>query len=179
MGERFLRTREELEVFMHPQRQRIMRELEVNGAPMTPKAIADALGVSASTVTFHLKKLESIGLAEVDHTEKVRGVTARFYRLAPDVVRIGSEDDDLRDERAALVEYHHMRVWEGFRNASLSEDGKAKGRAQIVEGVAHLSDEDARELGEMIRSFVSRRSKPRAGTEPWEFSFLVFPHGRA
>ena len=60
-------TREQLDVYMNPQRQRLLHEMQVLARPATCKQLADAMGISASSVTHHMKKLESLGLVELDH----------------------------------------------------------------------------------------------------------------
>ena len=49
--------------------------------PATCKQLADAMGISASSVTHHMKKLEKLGLVELDHTELIRGITAKYWRF--------------------------------------------------------------------------------------------------
>ena len=48
-------TREQLDVYMNPQRQRLLHEMQVLARPATCKQLADAMGISASSVTHHMK----------------------------------------------------------------------------------------------------------------------------
>ncbi|WP_419068986.1 winged helix-turn-helix domain-containing protein, partial [Candidatus Allofournierella excrementavium] len=57
-----LDTREKQNAFMNPARQDILRLLQLAGRPMTPKELADKMGISASSVTFHIKKLVELGV---------------------------------------------------------------------------------------------------------------------
>ena len=43
-------TREQLDVYMNPQRQRLLHEMQVLAQPATCKQLADAMGVSAVAV---------------------------------------------------------------------------------------------------------------------------------
>ena len=48
-----LETRQQLNIYMSPVRQELMRLLRLAEEPMTPKALADRLGVSPSSVQHH------------------------------------------------------------------------------------------------------------------------------
>ena len=54
-----IKTRKQLDTYMNPQRQRLLKCLELNTTPMTPKQISDMLKISPSSVTFHLKKFQN------------------------------------------------------------------------------------------------------------------------
>ena len=84
-----LDTREKQNAFMNPARQDILRLLQLAGRPMTPKELADKMGISASSVTFHIKKLAGLGVVALDHTEQIRGITARYYKALNVSVRLG------------------------------------------------------------------------------------------
>ena len=60
-----LETRQQLNIYMSPVRQELMRLLRLAEEPMTPKALADRLGVSPSSVQHHLKKLLELGVIPV------------------------------------------------------------------------------------------------------------------
>ena len=48
-------TREQLDIYMNPQRQRLLHEMQVMARPATCKQLADAMGSSASSVSHHMK----------------------------------------------------------------------------------------------------------------------------
>lgn len=172
-------TREEMDVFMNPRRQRLLRELDLAGRPMTAKQLSVALGVSASSATFHLRKLEELGLVELDHTELVRGITARYYRRSDALVELSSEEgEDLSDERLLLLEHGHSLMWEGFREYLRGQGGEPEDgvRGTAVEGFVHLSERDARELLRTVREFLDAHATPGGDTVPWELSLVAYPH---
>ena len=81
MKEIILDTPEKNKIYMNPQRQRLIRLMQVSGEAMTPKQLSNELGISPSAVTAHIKKLESLGLIKLDHTKKINGITAKYYAL--------------------------------------------------------------------------------------------------
>lgn len=177
-------TREQLEIYMNPQRQRLLREMQVLALPATCKQLADIMGISASSVTHHMKKLESLGLVELDHTELVRGITAKYWRFVPMSVsiRVG-ERDDLQEEKAFLIDYLQQRTYDAFRSyigsgAAARERGLGLAHGDLRDGFVYLTEDEARELQERIASFLAKRETPRDGAVPWEFSLMYFPHRR-
>ena len=64
-----LTGKKELDIYMNPQRQNILRCMQIHGAPMTAKQIADQIGISASSVQHHIRLLKELGLIEQSHTE--------------------------------------------------------------------------------------------------------------
>ena len=110
-----LETRQQLNIYMSPVRQELMRLLRLAEEPMTPKALADRLGVSPSSVQHHLKKLLELGTVEVDHQAVINGITATYYRDAGAEVRVGlSRDDGLQDEREAMATDMVNRILQAF-----------------------------------------------------------------
>ncbi len=111
-----IKTRKELDIFMNPQRQRLLKCMSIHGAPMTPKQISDILGISPSSVTYHIKKLLELGLIELSHTEMIHGITARFYKRIPVEVNLGAGiQNDLQMEKEALCDYMINDSYQGFK----------------------------------------------------------------
>lgn len=94
-----LSSREELDVYMSPVRQELMRILRLAGEALTAKALGDTLRISASSARHHVKKLQDLGLVEVDHCAVIN--TTYFRLTEADVeIHIGlGQDDGLQDER--------------------------------------------------------------------------------
>ena len=137
-----LATRKQMDIYMNPQRQRLLKALEVSGKPMTPKQLSNVLKISASSVSLHIRKLEELGLLELDHTESIHGIQAKYYKKLPVSVSIGGNlDDDLREERFYLSDYIMTELWNGFKDRLK----RAKDKSDVMttgdftNGVVHLS----------------------------------------
>jgi predicted transcriptional regulator len=110
-----LKTKEELNIYMNPVRQQLLRQLNISGIPMTPKMLTNHLQISASSVQHHIKKLVSLGLIELDHTELIKGITARFYVPTQVTVQIGlDKTDDLNRQREVLMQESIARIYENY-----------------------------------------------------------------
>lgn len=175
-----LSAKKELEIYMNPNRQEILREMGRAGEPVTPKYLADRLGISPSSIQFHLKKLEEIGLVSVHHTEKIRGITARFFGINEADVSIGAHLSDNREEREILLENMVRNVFEGCKKALRRVQGKSLEEAEtdttgeIMTGISFLTDEEAVELRKMVQGYLTDHSQKRPGTHPWEYGLLAY-----
>ena len=113
-----LATRKQMDIYMNPQRQRLLKALEVSGKPMTPKQLSNVLKISASSVSLHIRKLVELGLLELDHTESIHGIQAKYYKKLPVSVSIGGNlDDDLKEERFYLSDYIMTELWNVLKTA--------------------------------------------------------------
>ncbi|MDO4330400.1 MAG: helix-turn-helix domain-containing protein [Lachnospiraceae bacterium] len=173
-----LTTQKQFDIYMNPQRQRLLKTLLLTG-PMTPKKLSDILHISASSVSYHIKQLEQLGLVALDHTESIHGIQAKFYKALPVMVNLGcANDDDLAAERYAMMDYIMSDLWNSFKEnlkqtlptSNVTEAG------DFTTGVIHLSLEDAQVLSRMIHEFAEAHSAPGENTIPWEYGIVTFPH---
>lgn len=171
---------EDLKIFMSPVRQKLLRCLHINGCPMTAKAIADSLGISPSSAKHHINKLESLGIVELSHTELINGITARYYKASDVTVSIGSElEDDLTSEKNIIVENLIKNTLDGFRNlkkANIPHD-EIQNCGDFLNGIVHLSPADSLELLELIRNFIDTHQVYTEGSQPWEYSLILYNAG--
>ena len=172
-----IQTKEELDIYMNPQRQRILKCMELKAIPMTPKQISDELGISSSSVTFHIKKLLEIGVVELDHTEMIRGILAKYYRRIPVQINLRYGDaDDLQWEKGILLDYIMVDVWEGFKKHLKTSTGEPDDqRGDVANGVAYLSPKEASELMKYIYNFLKEHGEYKEGAVPWEIALMAYP----
>lgn len=178
-----LSTQEQLRVFMSPQRQKLLRIMGIAGHAMTAKEIGDKMGISASSAQLHIRKLTDLGLLEKDHTQRINGITATYFRLTNVDVNVGMEkDDSLFQERDAVAQNLLMRIYEGCRDTArrlgARKDFNAKDSLRkygdMRTGIAYLRPEDAEKLANFITSFTAEHEVPAEGTAPWEYAFIVY-----
>lgn len=172
-------TRKQLDIYMNPQRQRLLKALEISGRPMTSKQLSDILMISASSVSLHIKKLESLGLVELDHTESIHGIQAKFYKRLPVSISMGgNRDDDLTAERHVLTDYVMSELWNGFTKhlTDTKDKSDVMDTGDFTSGIIHLNKTDAEELYHLILDFTEAHSTPEEDTIPWEYGLVVYPH---
>lgn len=175
-------SQEDLKIFMSPQRLRLIRQMRIFGEPVTPKILADTLKISASSVQHHIKKLEKLGIVELDHTSVINGILAKYFRLADVDVSIGSYlGDDLSNERYAVMQNLMKESFDGlinFYESGLSEEEIAK-NGEFLHGFINISHEDAQELFKIIREFIESHEKSDLDTHIWEYTLLMYNTGAA
>jgi DNA-binding transcriptional ArsR family regulator len=179
-----LSAKEDLKIYMSPQRQQLLRVMRIEGHPVTAKRIADVLGISASSASHHISKLAGLGVIEEDHTEIINGILARYYRLADVTVNIGLQlDDGLEGERNAVTQNILLSTLRGMSKGI--ERAKRSGippdrlheYGDVLSGAIHLTPEDSQKLLTMIRGFIEAHKQKQQGTEPWEFALILYNSG--
>ena len=174
-----LSGKRELDIYMNPQRQNLIRCMQIAGVPMTPKQLSEKIGISASSVQHHIRQLVELGLVELDHTELIHGITASYYRILPKSIQIGSlVDDENRNQRFALMQTEITRVFDGFStycHANLDAISGTQQFGDMVSGITHLTPSEAKELYGVIRDFLDRHEERRTDTAAWEYALVAYP----
>ena len=73
-----LSGKKELDIYINPQRQNLLRCMQIAGVPMTAKQIADKIGISASSVQHHIRLLAELGIVEQSHIDRFTGSKQRI-----------------------------------------------------------------------------------------------------
>ncbi len=202
MKEIILDTPEKNKIYMNPQRQRLIRLMQVSGEAMTPKQLSNELGISPSAATAHIKKLESLGVLRLDHTKKINGITAKYYALEDVNISLKTneqQDDSVVNEQEVFLNYMMNENWQGFleykRNlwargekttekktteekpeaSNENTDVPAPVTGDVISSVAFLTDEDAAQLKNYIIDFLAAHADKQPNTKPWSTTLLAYP----
>lgn len=189
-------TRKQLDIYMNPQRQRLLKCMDLKMDPMTPKQISDILKISPSSVTYHLKKLEELGIVELHHTEQIHGICAKFYHKIPVSINLGAgQQGDLKAEKEALCDYMINDIYTGFKKY-MNETGAKKQETPNENGsvnpeepiekeklplgdmkneILYLTETEAAEVRKKIEKFIEKHSTPKKGSAPWEVAVIAYP----
>ena len=173
-----LTTQKQMEIYMNPQRQRLLKAMYICGKPMTAKQLSDVLKISASSVSLHIRKLMELGLIELDHTELVHGIQAKYYKKIPVFVSLGGDrDDDLKEERIVLLDYIMSDIWNEYKKLfrEAGKDIRLETAGDLTTSIVHLSEKDAVELHRKIVDFLNSHTEPGENTIPWQVAFLAYP----
>jgi hypothetical protein len=175
-----LTTQEDLKVFMSPQRQKLLRHMRMAGEAVTSKAVADMLEISTSSAQFHIRKLEKLDIVELDHTEKINGILAKFYKIGNINVSIGSNiSDDLSNERYITMQNLIKGTFDGlieFYELGESNEEMAN-HSEFINGFINLTHDDSQELLRMIREFIEIHENEGEGTQIWEYQLMMYNTG--
>ena len=178
-----LSGKRELDIYVNPQRQNILRLMQIAGVPMTAKQIADQVGISASSVQRHIRLLGELGIVEQSHTEQIHGITATYFRVLPKNIRVGGlRDDGENNQRIALMQADISQRFAGFLaycqalGARISDEDRF---GDMISGITYIKPSEAKELYQMIRSFLDAHECRSADSDAWEFAIIAYPVGQA
>jgi len=202
MREIILDTTEKNKIYMNPQRQRLIRLMQISGEAMTPKQLSKELGISPSAATAHIKKLESLGVLRLDHTKKINGITAKYYALEDVNISLKTneqQDDSVVNEQEVFLNYMMNENWQGFLEykrdlwargekntekktteekpeaSNENTDVPAPVTGDVISSVAFLTDEDAADLKNYIVDFLAAHADKQPNTKPWSTTLLAYP----
>lgn len=173
-----LATKKELEVYMNPTRQQILRLLSIAKEPLTPKALSNQLGISASSVQHHIKLLEELHLLSIHHTSIIKGIQAKYYALNDVVISISGRVNNPNESEALGLQLI-QNVVEGYANTlrKLPRDmasDKVCNFGETLIGVVHLEPAHRMELHNMILDFLKKHEVPNETTEAWEYALIAY-----
>ncbi|SEK40490.1 Winged helix-turn-helix DNA-binding [Pseudobutyrivibrio ruminis] len=158
MKEIILDTPEKNKIYMNPQRQRLIRLMQISGEAMTPKQLSKELGISPSAATAHIKKLESLGVLRLDYTKKINGITAKYYALEDVNISLKTneqQDDSVVNEQEVFLNYMMNENWQGFLEY---KKGIWAGENKSRVGAENLSAVHQTEISEDVMSTVHSAS---------------------
>ena len=177
-----LSGKKELDIYMNPQRLNILWQMRVAGVPMSAKQIADRVGISASSVQHHIRLLVELGIVEQSHTALIHGITTTYFHALPKTVQIGSlMADEHTNQRIALMQANLNGIFNRFVDYCAVSSAETIGDYQfgdMISGITHLTPSEAKELYQMIRSFLGAHENRNSGTEAWEFAIIAYPVGQ-
>jgi len=149
---RILSTDKEMKIFSDPFRLKIISAYRKVTEPMTAKAIADILDVAPSKVHYHVKKLLEIDILELDHTQVINGILAKYYKLTADEFRLEVSDKsgDLDVIANQTIQVFH-NVFEEYKsilykttNALLNDENAPRGKGTFLSSIdIYLDNEEA------------------------------------
>jgi DNA-binding transcriptional ArsR family regulator len=174
-----LHSKKELDIYVNPQRQKLLRLMTLAGRPMTPKQLSVEMGVSPSSVQHHLNRLMELNLVALDHAQRIRGITAHYYTAPPRTVSIGCLNaEDNGPQRMALIQNGVNGVFSGFVRYLERVQKPAEVRppyGDALWGVTHLMPEEAAELLQTIQRFIQEHEPAQSESEPWEYALIAYP----
>lgn len=168
-----------LKALAHPIRVQLLGQLRSHG-PSTATALAEAIGESSGTTSYHLRQLAAADfIAEVPDRGNGR---ERWWKAAQDSTRLESDtmDDDPSTQAAVdaylatIARASYRRVEEHLaRSRSLP---KAWQESSLSDYQLDLSAKELRQLTEDLDALIeSYRREPRKGDRRVVAQFQVFP----
>lgn len=120
--ERILKTSEEIKIMSDPLRLTIYKTFHKFGRPATAKEVADELGLAPAKVHYHVQKMLSIDILELDHTQEINGIIAKFFKVTADsfVIDYSNISDKVKNSVYSKSENLYLSIFNEFRDKFLS-----------------------------------------------------------
>lgn len=170
----FLSTEKQLKIYVDPMRQRVLREMYIIGEPVTAKKLADKMKITPSSAKHHITQLETLGVVALHHTEQIRGITAKYYGVLPVDIKIGMDTAEYQAERQLIVDNLHMTAYNGLLQNLKDVEKKPHHMREMFVGVVHLTEEQAKEVYDIVQKFTQNNEVAREGTVPFEYSLMFY-----
>ncbi|MEX1377416.1 MAG: helix-turn-helix domain-containing protein [Eubacteriales bacterium] len=167
---RELNSIKEIRVLIDPYRQEILSRMNLMARPATSKEIATAMKEAPSKVNYHLKVLEEYDFVEIDHTENINGIIAKYYKRTITNFDINfKEDDDNHSKSIAAI----SMIESMFNNArdrhlgtlrekiSQSDELEDKEKGMITTAKLYMNEEEVKELGDLISKYTKNSKEQR------------------
>ncbi|TNF09349.1 MAG: hypothetical protein EP317_00965 [Bacillota bacterium] len=166
---RIISTMEELKIVSDPLRLQIISVYREQGKPLTVKGCSDILGEVPAKIHYHVQKLLSIHILELDHIEIVNGINAKFYKLVNKGLKLELEDskDYTMQDSFKHISNVVISQLENFKIDFLNSANKAMEQKEIkqqdmgwlISYTLYLSDEDLEDLQLLLLEKVSKYDK--------------------
>jgi len=163
MDTKTLRTLEEIRIYSDPYRIDIMKEFEKIARPATVKEIADMMGEVPSKVYYHAKKLISIDLLTIHHTEQINGITAKYYQSFQGTIAIKRSEVDETIQHIFLSEAQKLveDLYSKSKNKFLSLSSVDNPHGKLGNSEVYLTNTEAEEFFEWINQFYNKHQKKK------------------
>lgn len=162
---RVLQTEEEIKIFAHPYRNRIVKAYSESPVPLTVTQAANIMGEVPANVHYHLKKLLKIEVLELDHIKVIKGINAKYYRLSNESYRLSTpihgDDDEKPNKQMDQIKNLLYSELDDFKT-DIEKVQRFDPTSKTPKGIfwkrdIYLSDEDIKELGDYAEKFMNQK----------------------
>lgn len=169
-----LKTMKEIKIISNPIRMKVLKNYYTYGAPATVKQMAVHMGEVPANIHYHVKKLLEIKVLELDHTESVNGIIAKFYVPTAKTIKIDDEDSDhingIIDEKELILKNLFDQA-KGEFVENMSSGDKHSEAGTVVYTQVDLSETELEEVLGFIKEISER--KGRGGEDDFK-KYLFF-----
>ena len=169
-------TEEAFDIIYHTYRMKIIDAFgSTEGMVATFKQIADLLGDNSSKVTYHGKMMIKIGLLVPDHTEKINGIIAKYYRLVSDIFKISFGDKNDPIMRKKFMKSQANVVLNGLEHihdmvSDLNHDSRS---IAFVMNEIYLTKEEQHELWQTLEKFAAKKERSENTSKVTLYSLII------
>ncbi len=175
---RRIETDEEIKIFSDPYRMKIINAYIKAGEPLTVKGVADLMGEVPAKVHYHVKKLISIDILKLDHTEVINGITAKYYALTTESFRVAYQNTSNQKALFDSTTNMMLSVVDEFKQDIVNhaefvrghgEDKSHQNNGFFTKEALYLSQQDYEDFEEDLRNLYAKyKHKERDDQDPFD-----------
>lgn len=175
---RRIETDEEIKIFSDPYRMSIINAYIKAGEPMTVKGVADIMHEVPAKVHYHVKKLISIDILRLDHTEVINGITAKYYRLTTDSFTVAYQNTANQKALFDATTNMILSVVDEFKNDIISNaeyiknheiKDEALKNGYFTKETMYLSEEDYEDFDKELKQLYNKyKSRQKEDQKPFD-----------
>ncbi|MEJ8307220.1 helix-turn-helix domain-containing protein [Saccharibacillus sacchari] len=164
---KMLNTVEEIKIYSDPYRLRILKTFLDFGRPATVKEVADRMGEVPAKVYYHVKKLESIDLVSIDHTEVINGIVAKYYASYSGQIEIKAAEIE-PEMRSVYWSNVRRLIAEQFDQTKETFLGRVTGdgdTGRFMQNILYMKPDEAEELFRQVQKLFEPYERKRSDKE--------------
>ncbi|MCF8018678.1 ArsR family transcriptional regulator [Petrocella atlantisensis] len=162
---RQIETDDEIKIFSDPYRMKIINAYIKARKPLTVKGVADIMGEVPAKVHYHVKKLLSIDILVLDHTEVINGITAKYYKLTTEQFKVSYQNvnnhealfDSTTNMILSVVDEFKEDIMKGAKYLKQVHERKDESRnGYIDKEEIYLNEKEYFAFAEEMRALIER-----------------------
>lgn len=162
-----LNTVAEIKIYSDPYRLRILKTFLDFGRPATVKEVADRMGEVPAKVYYHVKKLESIGLVSINHTEVINGIVAKYYDSYSGQIEIKAAEiePEMRSVYWSNVRRLIAEQFDQTKETFLSRVNGDGDTGRFMQNILYMKPDEAEELFRQVQKLFEPYERKRNDKE--------------
>lgn len=170
-----LKTMKEIKIISHPLRMKILKNYYSFSKPATVTQIAVHMGEVPANIHYHVMKLIEIAVLELDHTEVVNGIIAKFYKPTAHTIKIEDDDEVMDKDRISEYDILVSNYFDENKRSFLkilekeSSHEKQQKEVPLISTTLHLTDSDYQGLLDYLKELSVKYNKSSEDTKACMF----------
>jgi hypothetical protein len=151
--------------------------MRIAGVTDDAEAACDRMGISASACRTTSGNSPT-RRCELHHTERIHGSPLIFTMCFQNGLHRKFVKDELKDQRLALMQADLSRTFSGFTaycSQNTADSIQDRQFGDMLSGVVHLEEAEAKELYDMIRAFLAKHEQTGKSGAAWEYALIAYP----
>lgn len=156
---------EEVKIIFDPLRKKIMLVYLKRKEALTAKQVATILDISPSKINYHIKKLVDFGALQLNNTESINGIIAKYYICPYETIMFkgGELSNEVYLSQSSLLEEIYDRVSNEFRhdlhkhlNMVANSEGNVQRQIASQRHIMYMTAEEQQEFIDTIENYIKK-----------------------